>query len=520
MQQSRFSKVTAQLLVIGISLAFIINFGPQAGTACAPQAGPAAIADGLKISSGEFNRFYRQRLEQERSQRKGFDDKKAKAEGFAEKVAQELVDQRLMAMEGQARGLRMSDAMLRKMIRYWFRNSMPEEGWDQATYKRIIQGNYGISIAEWEENLRTEESATQVKAALLLASMPTQAQIRDRFNIDRTRSRFTALRIDRKIFEKEAKAPTDAEATAWAKVATNTAAIAAAYEDQKGRFEQPKKVKASHILAKFKKGDAKAEEAAKAKIDSAKAKLDAGTDFAEVAKELSEDGSASKGGDLGFFGPGRMVKAFEEAAFGLKPGETSGIVTSRFGFHIIKAYEVKEAATTSLEEATAELAKEMLQKEQVGKLAQAHAKLILTIMKNGVDLKDLFAEGEQGDEARKASNYENTYELKTEDTGFVTAKQRQIKGMGLVPGLAARLVKLEKEGPCPEVYETETGYALASLEERELPDEDGFAEESEQLRLYLGYTLRQRLTQALTASLRESAGAKVNTGNLEGNSFQ
>ena len=123
-------------------------------------------------------------------------------------------------------------------------------------------------------------------------------------------------------------------------------------------------------------------------------------------------------------------------------------------------------------------------------------------------------------EARKASNYENTYELATEDTGFVTAKQRQIKGMGLVPGLAARLVKLEKEGPCPEVYETETGYALCAVEERELPDEDGFAEESEQLRLYLGYTLRQRLTQALTARLRESAGAKVNTGNLEGNSFQ
>jgi hypothetical protein len=215
-----------------------------------------------------------------------------------------------------------------------------------------------------------------------------------------------------------------------------------------------------------------------------------------------------------------MVKAFEEAAFGLKPNETSGIITSRFGFHIIKVFEVKEAATTSLDEATPELAKEMLKKEQIGKLAKAHAKLILTIVKNGVALKDLFADGEQGEEARKASNYENVYELKTEDTGFVTAKQRQIKGMGLVPGLAARLVKLEKEGPCPEIYETETGYALCSVEERELPDEDSFAEESEQLRLYLGYTLRQRLTQALTSSLRESAGAKVNTNNLEGNSYQ
>ena len=145
---------------------------------------------------------------------------------------------------------------------------------------------------------------------------------------------------------------------------------------------------------------------------------------------------------------------------------------------------------------------------------------MLTIIKNGVDLKNLFAEGEAGDEARKASNYENTYNLKTEDTGFVSAKQRQIKGMGLVPGLAARLLKIDKEGPCPEVYETETGYAVCQVEERELPDDEAFAEESEQLRLYRGYTLRQRLTQALSNNLRESAGAKVNTQNLEGNPYR
>jgi len=279
-------------------------------------------------------------------------------------------------------------------------------------------------------------------------------------------------------------------------------------------------VKASHILAKFKKGDDAAEKAAKKKIDEAKAKLDAGDDFGEVAKAFSDDGSAAKGGDLGFFGPGRMVKPFEEAAFALKPNEVSGVVTSQFGYHIIKVFEVKEASTQTLDEAQAELAKELLQKQTVGKLARAHANLVLTIIKNGVDLKNLFAEGEAGDEARKASSYENTYNLKTEDTGFVSAKQRQIKGMGLVPGLAARLLEIDKEGPCPEVYETETGYAVCHVEERELPDDEAFAEESEQLRLYLGYTLRQRLTQALSNNLRESAGAKVNTQNLEGNPYR
>jgi len=414
----------------------------------------------------------------------------------------------------------MSDAMLRKLIQFWFRNSMPEEGWDQATYKRIIQGNYGVSVAEWEENLRTEESATQIRSALMLASMPTKAQLRDRFNIDRTRSRFTTLRIDRSAFEKEGSEPSDEAVKAWAADAANAATIKKSYEEQKSRFDRPKQVKASHILAKFKKDDAAGEAKAKAKITEAKSKLAGGADFAAMAKEYSDDGSASKGGDLGLFGPGRMVKAFEEAAFALKAGETSDVVTSRFGYHLIKVVEIQEATTSSLEGASEELAKELLQKQQVDKLAKAHAKLILTLITTGSSLKSLFAEGDEGDELRRDAEYENKLGLKTGDSGWVTAKQRHINGMGLVAGLASELLKLEKEGPCPAIYSTETGFALCSLEERETPDEEAFAEESEQFRSYLGYALRQRLTQAMSASLRESRGVKINNSGLSGDAYR
>ncbi len=68
-------------------------------------------------------------------------------------------------------------------------------------------------------------------------------------------------------------------------------------------------------------------------------KLNKGESFAKLAEQYSIDGSRKRGGDLGFFGKGMMVKEFEKAAFALKKGETSGLVKTEFGYHIIKRLE-------------------------------------------------------------------------------------------------------------------------------------------------------------------------------------
>jgi peptidyl-prolyl cis-trans isomerase C len=157
-------------------------------------------------------------------------------------------------------------------------------------------------------------------------------------------------------------------------VAVTDEEIRKEYEDNKARYVDPEKVRASHILIKINKAEfldpeklkalspeerQKAEEAAELKAkDKARKQAEKvlalvkkkGADFAALAKEYSEDPSKDKGGDLGFFTRNRMAKPFSDAAFTLKPNEISGIVETRFGFHIIKAFEHQAEVQKKFEE--------------------------------------------------------------------------------------------------------------------------------------------------------------------------
>jgi len=95
-------------------------------------------------------------------------------------------------------------------------------------------------------------------------------------------------------------------------------------------------VKASHILFRAAEGDDEAKAEARQEANEVRARLNAGEDFAVLAQEFSDDGTASRGGDLGWFGPGRMVSEFEDAAFGARIGRVVGPVETQFGYHLIK----------------------------------------------------------------------------------------------------------------------------------------------------------------------------------------
>jgi peptidyl-prolyl cis-trans isomerase D len=136
------------------------------------------------------------------------------------------------------------------------------------------------------------------------------------------------------------------------------AELHAAYNASMDNFRMPDRVKAQHILIKTDfKSDAKA---ALAKAEDLLKQLKAGADFSKLAEKNSDDSSnAPKGGDLGWFVRGQMVPEFDKAAFALKPGELSGIVTSQYGYHIIKVNEKENARVKPFEEVKGDLAAEL-----------------------------------------------------------------------------------------------------------------------------------------------------------------
>lgn len=125
------------------------------------------------------------------------------------------------------------------------------------------------------------------------------------------------------------------------------------FNENKDKFKSDAQIKASHILMKDEKT-----------AQDVLAKVKGGTSFEELAKKFSMDSAAQKGGDLGWFSKGTMLPEFEKAAFGLKEGETSGIVKTKFGFHIIKLTGKRPAGQREFSEVKEQIKAALLPSKQ------------------------------------------------------------------------------------------------------------------------------------------------------------
>ena len=168
--------------------------------------------------------------------------------------------------------------------------------------------------------------------------------------------------------------------------------IQAYYDDHPNEFQNPKTVEARHILMKVDQ-DAGTEKVAETKkrIEDVLKKARAGEDFAELAKQYSEDPSKDEGGYLGTFKREAMVKPFADKAFSMASGEISDPVKTRFGWHLIKVEKVNEAASTALTDAKDNIRKKLAD-EVAKQLAYEAAESVFDAAFEGLSLEEIAAD--------------------------------------------------------------------------------------------------------------------------------
>lgn len=158
------------------------------------------------------------------------------------------------------------------------------------------------------------------------------------------------------------------------KSAVTDAALQAAYDARFTEAAPSTEYNAAHILVAT-------EDEAKALKDQ----IDGGADFAELARQHSTDGAAPGGGALGWFGPGQMVKPFEDAVVALQAGQVGGPVQTQFGWHLVKLNETRTAEAPALDEVRAELAQELEQATIEARIKSAAEGATVTRNDEGID---------------------------------------------------------------------------------------------------------------------------------------
>lgn len=222
------------------------------------------------------------------------------------------------------------------------------------------------------------------------------------------------------------------------------------YRMNTDRFTQKKRVRASHILLEVNPQEGSdAEENARKKAVDLRAQIERGEDFARLAREFSKDSAtAPKGGDLGFFEEGQMVKEFEEVAFSLKEGELGPVVRTPFGFHLIKLEALEEEKTEPLERVQA-LIEEELAAEKAEEILRQTARRAGSLIYR----------------SRNLLSYAQENGLKVTETGFFT-EEDPIEGIGINRECSTAVFALQ-EGEVSPVVNVQENYYVFQLMERE-----------------------------------------------------
>lgn len=439
-----------------VCVAFVLFYIPdflQGTGADAASSDTLARIEGQKITGNEFRRAYQAQLQAYRSAYGGqMSEQLLKQLGVENQILQQMVDERAALAEAERLGIKVSDEEVRQRI--LATPAFQENGAfiGETRYQQLLRMQRPpMTAAEFEDNVRRSLAVDKLRSSvtdwLSIADKDLEGEYRRRN--DKVKLAVVGLTAD--TFRPQVTA-TDAEVSTYfdahkddfkipekrkikyllidqdqlrSKITIPAADVQQSYNTNIEQYSTPEQVRASHILLKT---EGKDDAAVKAKAEDLLKKAKGGADFAELAKANSEDESNAKnGGDLDFFGRGRMVPEFDQVAFQLQPGQISDVVKTQYGYHIIKVTDKKAAATRSIDEVRQQLT-DQLSYERAQTQAQQIATELEKEIKKPADL----------DRVGKARG------LAVLESGFF-AREEPIMGLGPAPEAAARAFDMKQD---------------------------------------------------------------------------
>ncbi len=328
-----FTKALLILLVLAFVGTIIFDWGMDY-VGLKQKANVIATVNGMDISIDEFNRAYQFEIENYR-QRAGTDPEESQLDFLRDQVYESLIRRTLLQQEIEARGLNATDA---EIIHYIY-NDPPEilkqdktfhneQGqFDLGRYKQAL-ANPGADWRPVEDYIRGNLPFQKFQEELSLSVIVTESQVMREYEKRYQKAKVRYLFVDPNRFSNTP-------------ITVSSDEVENYYDEHLEEFNEPEKRTLDYLLYSNKATPADSQNTQKLAQELVQRARD-GEDFAELAKTYSEDpGSRERGGDLGFFGKGSMVKPFEDAAFGGKPGEIVGPVVSTHGLHVIMIHELK-----------------------------------------------------------------------------------------------------------------------------------------------------------------------------------
>ncbi|WP_312564270.1 SurA N-terminal domain-containing protein [Diaphorobacter sp.] len=360
-----------------------------------------ARVDGKDITQADWDNAHRMESDRIRAQSPGIDAKLLDSPQARYATLERLVRDRVLQVAAQDMHMLTSDARLARELQ-----SIPQiaalkraDGTLDAEAYRALAGAQGLTPEGLEARIRQDLSVNQVMGGVMGSAFSGPAEARlaldalfqrreiqiARFNASAFVSKVVVTDADLEAYYTAHPAKfQQAEQASVEYVVLDLDAVKAGitlseddlrtyYKENLNRLAGKEERRASHILINASKdapADARTQAKAKAEELLAQVRKAPGS-FAEIAKKESQDpGSAPSGGDLGFFGPGAMVKPFEDAVFSMKKGEISDVVETDFGFHIILLSDIKTPRQPSFEELRPSLEAELKQQQAQRKFAE------------------------------------------------------------------------------------------------------------------------------------------------------